>query len=628
MMTAIGCMLTLNANAQLSTNPDKFLGNITTDWTYMDFDGFKFSDYWNQVTPENATKWGCVEAPRGQYNWWNADIAANYASQHGFPFKFHTLIWGSQYPEWMDNLSTDQQYQAIVQWYDAVKAHYPNLEMIDVVNEAIAGHAPAPFKNALGGDGVTGYDWIIKAFEMAAERWPDAILIYNDYNTFNYNTYDFINLVKTLRDAGAPIDAYGCQSHDLGGMTGSNFSTVMATIQNALKMPMYITEYDIGDNSDASQKWNYMEHFPVMWEADYCAGVTIWGWIYGHTWLGNENNGTKGNSGLIKNKVERSALTWLRDYMQTAAAKNAKSPFPGMKKEASVYIKADKIVLSANEKVNISISARVKNKTIQKIELYLNGSLYKTFTSAPYTTDYTPASAGDYQLKAVVTTTDGKKYERIGGFKVYPPRTPYNGAITVPGTIEFENFDKGADGLTFHDSDTNNEGTSAYRTDGGGVDIVTGNNGYAIGYTATGEWLEYTLNVTKAGEYAFEAYASHGNNVQAGFDISLVTDGQNVQLAHVNITQTDDNKWSTYNKFTGSFSKQLPAGKQILRVTITGPYINLDKMTLTCTKETNGINTPVVTEETQGAMYNLAGQRVDDSYKGIVIINGRKVVRR
>ena len=59
------CMFSMGAGAQLSTNPDKFLGNITTGWNSdMDTDGFVFSDYWNQVTPENATKWGSVEGPR------------------------------------------------------------------------------------------------------------------------------------------------------------------------------------------------------------------------------------------------------------------------------------------------------------------------------------------------------------------------------------------------------------------------------------------------------------------------------------------------------------------------------------------------------------------------------------
>ena len=104
-----------------------------------------------------------------------------------------------------------------MKWYNAVKNKYATLPLIDVVNEAVGMHQQGNpmIKASLGGGGKTGYDWLIKAFEMAYERWPDAILIYNDYNTFQWDTDNFIDLVRTLRDAGAPIDAYGCQSHDL-----------------------------------------------------------------------------------------------------------------------------------------------------------------------------------------------------------------------------------------------------------------------------------------------------------------------------------------------------------------------------------------------------------------------------
>ena len=83
LMAAGIAMMTVKAKAQLSTNPDKFLGNITTGWNSdMDTDGFVFSDYWNQVTPENATKWGSVEGDRqGKYNWGGADKAAKYAKE-------------------------------------------------------------------------------------------------------------------------------------------------------------------------------------------------------------------------------------------------------------------------------------------------------------------------------------------------------------------------------------------------------------------------------------------------------------------------------------------------------------------------------------------------------------------
>ena len=418
MMTLAVCLPSTKADGQLASNPDKFLGNITTGWPgSMDTDGFVFSDYWNQVTPENGTKWGTVEGTRNSYYWSGADPAFKYAQKKGFPFKFHCLVWGSQYPSWIKNLSANDRYKAIEKWMDKVKSKYPNLELIDVVNEAVNGHQADTYlmRDALGGAGASGYDWIVKAFEMAHERWPNAILIYNDFNTFQWNTDQFISLVKAVRDAGAPIDAYGCQAHDLTDCNLSTFKNAMKKIQDALKMPMYITEYDIGTTDDQKQLKRFKEQIPVMWEADYCAGVTLWGWIYGKTWINDGNTGEKGISGLIKNKKERPALTWLREYMQTDAAKTAKSPFPGMVKEASVYIKSSP---AKNEvEVPITVNARLKTKEIDHVDLYINNDLFCTMTGAPYETIYKPRITGKHTVRAIVTATDGSKYERYSEFK-------------------------------------------------------------------------------------------------------------------------------------------------------------------------------------------------------------------
>ena len=597
----------------------------------MDTDGFIFADYWNQVTPENATKWGSVEGDRqGKFNWGGADKAAKYAKEHGFPFKFHTLVWGSQYPNWINNLSTEKQYEAIVEWMDEAKKHYPDLPVIDVVNEAISGHAPAPYKAALGGDGKTGYDWIIKAFEMAHERWPDAVLVYNDYNTFQWNTDQFIDLVRTIRDAGAPVDAYGCQSHDLTGCSASTLKASMKKLQDALKMPMYVTEYDIGTSNDNDQLRDYKAQIPLLWEADYCAGVTLWGWIYGKTWT------TDGNSGLIKNKNERPAMEWLREYMQTDAAKTAKSPYPGGVKEASVYVGASALSVEKGEKVNITVDARLKTKTLHDVELFVNGEKNTTLFAECivlepgarnwYEAEYTPTEEGYYTIKAVITADDGTQYERYAGFTVYPPRTPFNGVKEIPGIIECEDFDGGAEGMSFHDSDNVNEGdVKNYRTDSGGVDLVKGNGSTVIGYTAQGEWLEYAVNVSQAGEYEYEATVSSGNDNSA-FSISVIKDGQMTQLAKVKVPKTGDNDWSKYKTVTGKLSKPLEAGEQTLRITIEGAYANIDKIEIKSTEtgitEVRGHGSTGVRE------YNLAGQKVNSRYKGIVIQNGKKTIKQ
>lgn len=474
----IGLLSVVGAQAQLSTNPDKFLGNITTSYQ-IDYGSEKFYQLWNQITPENESKWASVEGTRGTYNWASCDNINNYAKQHHFPFKFHTLVWGSQFPGWVKNLSVQERYEAIVKWMDAVKERYPNLELIDVVNEAVDGHQADShyMSEALGGKGRTGYDWIIKAFQMAYERWPNAILIYNDFNTFQWNTDQYISLVRALRDAGAPVDAYGCQSHDLGGVNQSTFKTVMTKIQDALKMPMYITEYDIGDANDANQKWNYQQHFPVMWEADYCAGVTLWGYIYGKTWV------TDGNSGLIKDGEDRPAMTWLREYMQSDAAKQAKSPFPGMKKEASIYVKPASLKVAKGDKLPVWVAAKLATKTIEKVELYMGSELVATMTEAPYVAEVSSSTTGTKTLKAVVTATDGSQYERLSRISVLSStvaRSPYNDVVPeLPGVVEAMNYDNGAAGVSY-------------------------DNAARTGVTKTGAWMEYTVDVKEGGLYSLD----------------------------------------------------------------------------------------------------------------------------
>ena len=619
-------MFSLGTMAQLSTNPDKFLGNITTGWPgSMDYNGFKYSEYWNQVTPENGTKWGTVEGTRNSYYWSGADPAFKYAKEYGFPFKFHCLVWGSQYPNWIKNLSAEDRYKAIEKWMDKVKSKYPDLELIDVVNEAIDGHQADTYlmREALGGNGETGYDWIIKAFEMAHERWPNAILIYNDFNTFQWNTDQFIDLVRTLRDAGAPIDAYGCQAHDLGGVSQNTFKSVMAKIQDALKIPMYITEYDIGDTNDSNQKWNYQQHFPVMWEADYCAGVTLWGWMYGNTWIDDKNTGEKGISGIIKNKKERSALTWLREYMQTDAAKNAKSPFPGMKKEASVYVRPESLRGKVGDPINIEVRASMRTKTIDHIDLYVNDQLVETMYEAPYTISYVPTDNGYNEVKAVVTTTDGSVYERLSRFNASPLLgiDQRFSSTTEIGSKPFAIVNE-AEGKAFYGISDQHLGYDTYNKA-----FDEANTGYLfkLGRT-TGSYRLLRLITPEGNEYQVFGTTGYLNSQPVTGNCSFILGlndqkGQDLPNGAVWDCQYEEGKgWSMKNVGTGKYLKTNDAAK----------YDEPTYFTF-CTvgPVSTGIQPATLNHHERmddNRMYNLAGQQVTTGYKGIVIRNGRKVV--
>lgn len=589
-----------NINAQLSKNPNKFLGNITTRYQ-VDANSSdcpkKYYELWNQITPENESKWGSVEGSRGSFNW-GSDRAFDYAKDHNFTYKFHALVWGAQYPNWFtSSLSVEERYKAIVNWFDKVKQHYPDLPMIDVVNEAVGMHQQGNplMKESLGGGGRTGYDWLIKAFELAHERWPNAILIYNDYNTFQHDTDNYIDLVRTLRDAGAPIDAYGCQSHDVNDISYDNLKNAMAKIQNAVKIPMYITELDINIEDDAKQKAQYQSIFPLMWEADYCAGVTIWGYVYGATWVDH--------SGLYKNGSPRPAMNWLIDYMKTDKAKNAKSPFPGMKKQISLYIKPATIKATRGDTLDITVRAQLvdKKRSIDSVKLYVNNKLDTIMTEAPYIAKYVPATNGKYALKAVVYA-DSVTYQREGSFTAYNPRSVFNNdTIKLPGTIQAENFDKGGDGVTYHDSNSNKEGdASSYRSDCEGVDIVNGNGGKAIGYTNTDEWLEYTVNVKEAGYYNYKAVASSGTT-GSGFQLALSDiDGLTNITNKINVPQTASSDWSKYTTISGRTLIPLKEGDQVIRLTITGSSCNIDKIIFEHIEVTDSINIKITSSPSTG----------------------------
>jgi len=478
-------------SAQLSQNPYKFLGNITTRGQVEAGGGVpQYYTLWNQITCENESKWSSVEGTRGSFNWNGASNAFNYAKQHNFTYKFHALVWGAQYPGWLENLIPAERFAAYVNWFDHAKAQYATLPMIDVVNEAVGMHQQGNplIKASFGGGGKTGYDWLIKAFEMAYERWPDAILIYNDYNSIRWDIDNYITLVKTLRDAGAPIDAYGNQAHELGGCSANDLKTALKKQQDALKMPMFITEYDIGDTNDSNQKWNYQQHIPLMWEADYCAGVTLWGYVYGSTWIDQKDASgkviEKGISGLYKDGAERSAMTWIKEYMQTDAAKNAVGPFPGTKKEASIYIRPAALKVALNDILPIKVHARMATKTIQKVELYANDELIATMTEAPYIAEYTPSVSGTKTLKAVVTTTDGATYERYGTITVSrgTKRSPYNDVVPqLPGTINAVEYDNGLSGVAYYNASRS-------------VTTATKDN----------QWMEYTVDVQEEGYYSVD----------------------------------------------------------------------------------------------------------------------------
>lgn len=283
----------------------KFVGNITTG-NQVDAANLTFSDYWDQITPENAGKWGSVQlSVGGAYNWTTLDAIYDYAEDHGIVFKQHAFIWGSQQPGGSPNEAQ------VKDWMQSFCDRYPNTRLIDVVNEPPP-HTTPNYVNNIGGGTNGNWKWIENAFRWARDACPNAILLLNDYNNIEWaaETQHIIDIVNIIKDAGAPIDAIGAQSHDLDVVSTDKMKGLIQQLHQDTGLPIYITEYDISTSDDNRQLQLYREQIPYFLEQEWIHGITIWGWIRGRTWSQAPESGIVSQQGQ-----PRPAMTWLMETL-------------------------------------------------------------------------------------------------------------------------------------------------------------------------------------------------------------------------------------------------------------------------------------------------------------------------
>ena len=199
------------------------------------------------------------------------------------------------------------------------------------------------------------------------------------------------------------------------------------------------------------------------------------------------------------------------------------------------------------------------------------------------------------------------------------PPEPYKGVrAAIPGKVEAENYDEGKANRAYRDSDRQNEG-GVYREDG--VDIVQldsadASKGYAIGYTADGEWLRYSVDVKTAGDYT--VYASMATNaddvgVQLFIDDVAVTD---------TLVATKGEDWSTYASVSANIAG-LTAGEHVLKMVVVGNYVNIDYLNFVSGKDAPEADSPTdsTTDMRKALRVEIAGPRT----YGIYDLGGRFV---
>lgn len=221
---------------------------------------------------------------------------------------------------------------------------------------------------------------------------------------------------------------------------------------------------------------------------------------------------------------------------------------------------ANGAMFSAGENIPLKATASDADGSVSKVEFFNDGNFIGSDTTSPFSVTWSNVSAGIYALTARATDNIGlNTMSSPVNISVINGEAPYYGVPqTIPGIIQAEDFDGGGEGVAYHDSDTPNNGNQYRATS---VDVEGSGDiggGYNVGFTATGEWMKYTVNALVDGTYTIGMrVASQGN---AGV-FHMEIDSQNVTGP---VTVNDTGGWQTYVTLTKT-NVAISAGVHVIR---------------------------------------------------------------
>ena len=234
---------------------------------------------------------------------------------------------------------------------------------------------------------------------------------------------------------------------------------------------------------------------------------------------------------------------------------------------------ANDVTISSDEMVSLSATASDPDGNIVGVSFYAGGNLLTTVNTAPYTYVWSGMNPGVYTVSAEAFDTDGLSTKSDSVVvTVLGIREPFNGsALLIPGRIEAEEYDLGGEGIGYHEANANgNQGGAVLRNDEVDIEATQDVDGdYNIGYTLTGEWLEYTVNVTKTEVYDLDVRVAKDGT---GGLFHIEMDGVDI-TGPISIPNTGG--WQVWETITLN-DINLPAGEHIMRIVFDSDYTNLN----------------------------------------------------
>jgi hypothetical protein len=153
---------------------------------------------------------------------------------------------------------------------------------------------------------------------------------------------------------------------------------------------------------------------------------------------------------------------------------------------------------------------------------------------------------------------------------------PLNKPYPLPGTIPVEEFDEGGEGVGYHDADASNNG-GQYRNEGVDISQNKEGGGYSVGWTSDNEWLNYTVDVKKEGDYLFTARVASPNEPNGNNRFHFEMDGQDVTGP---MSCPNTGAWDAWTDVTTTRTVHLKKGIQVMRFYLENGNYNIRSFTI------------------------------------------------
>jgi endo-1,4-beta-xylanase len=342
--------------------------------------------HFNSIVSENDMKWSTLQPAEGNFAYANADAQVSFAKANNMRIRGHTLVWHNQTPAWVFNdasgnpmTPTPENRALLLQRMEThireVVSHYrDDIYAWDVVNEVIDPAQPDGFRRSQWFN-IIGPEFIERAFQIAHEVDPDALLYINDFDTTNVTKRQFLlNLISDLKSRGVPIHGIGHQMHN--NIEFPSGQAIIDTINmfHDLGLKNEITELDVSIYSGSNptiyddyalipqdlfirQGYRYRIFFDAFRQLKgKIESITFWGQADDHTWL--TTSGRVNGPLLFDQSLKKKSAYWgIIDPLQLPGA------------DISTSIKADSRIALSGRSVSYTIT--VKNNQDNDTEEFL-----------------------------------------------------------------------------------------------------------------------------------------------------------------------------------------------------------------------------------------------------------------